>query len=69
MKPKMVIILVIAVLFLIVLVQNAHAVTLSLLFWKVSVSLFLLIFFSVIIGFALGYIACEVMKAKKNFRA
>jgi len=66
MKAKLIASLFLAVLILIILIQNARAVTFNLLFWKLDISLFLLILFATLIGFALGYIASEVFRAKQN---
>ncbi len=68
MKPKLIAILVITLLFLIVLGQNAHVVTLNLLFWSISVSQIILILFALLIGFALGYITSEVIKVRRSYR-
>lgn len=65
MKPKPIIILVIVILLLIILVQNTHVVTFHILFWEISMSQFLLIGFSVIIGFIIGYLVC-LLAAKRN---
>jgi uncharacterized integral membrane protein len=66
MKPKFIAILTVTLLFLIVLAQNAHAVTLRLFFWQISISQFVLILFAVVFGFAAGYIASEIMRMKRN---
>lgn len=66
MKPKIIAILTATLLFLIVLGQNAHVVTLRLFFWQISISQFILILFAVVIGFATGYITSEVIRMKKN---
>ncbi|HPZ64724.1 MAG: LapA family protein [Dethiobacteria bacterium] len=58
MKPKLIAILVLIILFLIILAQNTQVITLSLLFWKINMSQFLLIAFALIIGFVAGYLIC-----------
>ena len=56
MKPKVIIYLVIAVVILIVLVQNTHVVSLRLLFWEITMFQFLALGFAVILGFVAGYL-------------
>ena len=56
MKPKVIIYLVIAVVILIILVQNTHVVSLRLLFWEINMSQFLALGFAVILGFVAGYL-------------
>jgi uncharacterized integral membrane protein len=55
MKPKVISVLVLIVLFLVFLVQNTQVVTLRLYFWKISMSQIILIPLVLILGFALGY--------------
>lgn len=66
MKAKLVALLVLAVLLLIILVQNSRAVIFHVLFWNLDISLFLLIMFAVLIGFSFGYVASEVIRARRN---
>jgi len=56
MKPKVIIYLVIAVVILIILVQNTHVVSLRLLFWEITMSQFVALGFAVILGFVAGYL-------------
>ncbi|MCR3922584.1 MAG: LapA family protein [Firmicutes bacterium] len=56
MKPKLIVILSVILLFLIILAQNTNVITFSVLFWKITMSSFLLIGFSVLTGFILGYV-------------
>ncbi len=56
MKPKAIVILVLVVLFIIILIQNTHVITLNLFFWKVSLSTIILMFFVLLGGFILGYL-------------
>ncbi len=57
MKPKVIVILVLVVLFLIILAQNTHVITLNLLFWTISMSQIILIAFVLLGGFVIGYLA------------
>ncbi len=56
MKPKVIVILVLVVLFLIILAQNTHVITLNLLFWTISMSQIILIAFVLLGGFVIGYL-------------
>ena len=63
MKPKTIIVIVLAALFLTILLQNTQVVTLRLFFWKVSMSQIILIPLAMAIGFVVGLI---VSKATSN---
>ncbi len=65
MKPKMIVILVLLLLLLVILAFNTHEVTLSLLFWSISLPLFLWLAFSVLLGFIIGYLVCLSTHKKK----
>ncbi len=56
MKPKAVVIMILAILFLIILIQNTHVITLNLFFWKISLSTIILIVFVLLGGFIIGYL-------------
>lgn len=67
MKPKMVAILILAILLTVIVVQNSNVAELHLLFWKLSMSMIILIFFVAIIGFAMGYLAHHfIVERKRN---
>jgi len=55
MKPKTVIILILAGLFFIILLQNTQVVSLRLLFWSISMSRIILLPLLILIGFILGF--------------
>jgi uncharacterized integral membrane protein len=55
MKPKIILLLVLIILFLVFLIQNTQVITLRLYFWKISMSQIILIPLVLILGFALGY--------------
>lgn len=55
MKAKTIIVLVIAVLLVIIIVQNTQVVTFRLFFWKISMSRIILLALTLVVGFALGY--------------
>ena len=60
MKPKTIIILVLAFLCLIVLIQNTHVVNVDLFFWTIHMSVIVLGIILLAIGFVLGYVAAKV---------
>jgi len=55
MKPKTVIIFILAGLFFIILLQNTQVVSLRLLFWSISMSRIILLPLLILIGFILGF--------------
>lgn len=60
MKPKTIVVLVLAVLFVIILIQNTQVVTLRLFFWKIGMSQIILIPLTMVIGFAAGFIVAKL---------
>jgi len=64
---KIILLIIVACFVVIFVTQNVSAVTVSIFFWEISLSLALLIFFVLAIGFALGwflhsYIAYQKIK-------
>lgn len=55
MNLKIILLIVVSCLVVIFVTQNVSAVTVSLFFWSISLSLALLIFFALAIGFVLGW--------------
>ena len=55
-NPKIISAIVLAVLFIIFLIQNTQVVTLRLYFWKISMSQIILIPLVLVLGFILGYV-------------
>ncbi len=66
MKPKMIAILILTILLVVVVVQNSNVAEVHLLFWKISMSMIILIFFVALIGFALGYLAHHFLRGAKK---
>ncbi len=67
MKPKMLIILILAILLTVIIIQNSNAADVHLLFWKISMSMIILIFFAALIGFVIGYLTHHfIMERKRN---
>ncbi|MBN2588119.1 MAG: LapA family protein [Candidatus Fermentibacteraceae bacterium] len=56
MKPKQTLILVLAVLLTIIIIQNSDVAVVQLLFWRISMSMIVLIFSVALIGFAIGWL-------------
>jgi uncharacterized integral membrane protein len=55
MKFKIIFILILAVLFSIILLQNTQVVTVKLLFWEMSMSRIILVPLLVLFGFVIGF--------------
>ncbi len=68
MKAKLIAILVIVVLALIILIQNAHTVTFELLFWKAEISQVLLVLIMLAIGFLLGFLIAKLTGRRREPR-
>lgn len=66
MKPKLIAILTLVLLGIIILAQNTHVTTLNLLFWQIGMSQVLIILFSILIGFAFGYLTAVLPKKMKS---
>lgn len=66
MKPKMIVVVVLLVLFLIILFQNTDVVTLRLLFWRISMSQILYTFLTVLIGFIAGYLVAQIGRGRRR---
>jgi uncharacterized integral membrane protein len=57
MKAKQAFIIVLAALLTIIIIQNSGVAVVQLLFWKISMSMIVLIFSVALIGFAIGWLA------------
>jgi len=66
MKPKMAVILTLAILLLVIVIQNSNTADVHLLFWKISMSMIILIFFVTLIGFVIGYLAHHFVAERKS---
>jgi len=66
MKLKQLAILILAVLLVIIVIQNSSVANVKLLFWTVSMSLIVLIFFVALIGFVMGYLVHHFVQERKN---
>ncbi len=56
MKPKQTLILILALVLIIIIIQNSGVAVVQLLFWKISMSMIVLIFSVALIGFAIGWL-------------
>ncbi len=56
MKPKTIMILVLAALAFIMLIQNTQVVEVQIFFWKIAMSRIILISLMLIVGFGIGYL-------------
>ncbi len=66
MNFKITLVVMLAVLALIFLLQNIAAVSVSFLFWDISMSLAVLIFFCLLIGFGIGWFLNSYLSYSKN---
>jgi len=66
MKPKMVVILILAIVLIVFVVQNSNVADVHLLFWTISMSMIILIFFVALIGFAIGYLTHHFVIERKK---
>ena len=64
MKAKGIIIIILAIIALILIVQNTEIVPLQLLFWRVWMSRIVMIVLMLAIGFGIGYILAAVGRRK-----
>jgi len=62
MKLKTIIILVLVALFVVIAVQNTQAVTIQILFWKISMSRIIFIPLLMLLGFVIGFLVAQVIK-------
>jgi len=72
MNIKVILLMIIAGLAVLFIIQNVSAVTVGIFFWTISLSLALLIFLVLAIGFALGWFLhsfMAYMKVKKDVAA
>jgi uncharacterized integral membrane protein len=66
MNFKITLVVVLVVLALIFLLQNIAAVSVSFLFWDISMSLAVLIFFCLLIGFVIGWFLKSYLSYRKE---
>lgn len=64
MKPKTIIFIILAIVFLIFLLQNTQIVTVQFLFWNFTMSRIILIALILLVGLILGFIIAEVRRRR-----
>jgi uncharacterized integral membrane protein len=62
MKLKTIIILILVALFVVIAIQNTQAVTIQILFWKISMSRIIFIPLLMLLGFVIGFLVAQVIK-------
>ncbi|MHB8139037.1 MAG: lipopolysaccharide assembly protein LapA domain-containing protein [Smithellaceae bacterium] len=65
MNFKIILLLIVAGLAALFIIQNVAAVTVGIFFWEISLSLALLIFFVLTIGFAMGWLLHSFLSYRK----
>ena len=66
MNLKVILMVIVACLALVFTTQNMAAVTVSIFFWAISLSLALLIFFTMAIGFIIGWFLHSFLAYRKD---
>jgi uncharacterized integral membrane protein len=66
MNIKTIVLAVVIGLFLIIVAQNAHVVTLRILFWQIVISQVILVPLAMAIGFVFGYLVAWTAASKRN---
>lgn len=66
MKPKRIFLAIIAILLIIILVQNTRVINIHILFWTISMSQIILLFIVSLIAFLIGYFAHLLFSKKQR---
>lgn len=66
MSKTQIIATIIAILFLIILIQNTEVVEFRFFFWQVAMSRIIMLGLALLIGFIIGYIVAHNKSRKKN---
>jgi lipopolysaccharide assembly protein A len=66
MNFKIILVIILSGLVLIFLAQNIQVVTVSFLFWEISMSRAVLIFFTLLIGFIIGWFLNSYLSYRKD---
>lgn len=66
MKPKQIIILILAILLMIILFQNTQVINFHILFWTISMSQIILLLLVIFLSFSLGYFTHYLVKRGKT---
>ena len=65
MEARAILVVVLIVIALIIMIQNTGVVALHLLLWNITMSLILLIFLSLLVGFVIGYAMGKGFRIRK----
>ena len=65
MNFKMILLLIVVCLAVFFVIQNVSAVTITIFFWQISLSLALLVFFLLAIGFGIGWFMRSFLEYRK----
>ena len=60
MKPKIILLIVLAIIFVVLIVQNSRPIEVELLFWNIQMSQVIIFFLILLIGFIGGYIVAKL---------
>ena len=60
MKAKIIILIVLAIIFVILIVQNSRPIEVELLFWNIQMSQVIIFFLILLIGFIGGYVVAKL---------
>jgi uncharacterized integral membrane protein len=66
LKPKIVVVSVLALLLIIVVVQNSQVVEITLLFWRFEMSRVILILLTTMAGFICGYLVARLTSRRTS---
>ena len=66
MNWKWILAIVLFVILVILTIQNVEVVEIRLLFWTIRISRVLMIFFTLLTGFIIGWTACIIRKERKK---
>ncbi len=66
MKPKLIAVFVVIILFAVFLIQNTQVITLRLYFWQISTSQIILIPLVLLAGFVSGYVFAKVRRKETD---
>jgi len=66
MKPKIILLIVLAIIFVILIVQNSKPIEVDILFWSINMSQVIVFFLILLIGFVGGYIVAKLENRRKQ---
>ncbi|MBW6516714.1 MAG: LapA family protein [Candidatus Cloacimonetes bacterium] len=66
MNPKIILLIVLAIIFIILIVQNSKPIEVDILFWSINMSQIIVFFLILLIGFVGGYIVAKLENRRKH---